>query len=430
MGTRSATPRKTLIGLAAVVLGVVIVVLFWRSYSDSSPTTQPAPSASDLPSVHGIDFRRTTLYHSPQTPGYTSWTGAWVMPDQSIMVAFVKATGPTNPADRARAPRSVIDSFGLTSWPAQRDFWGLKTSVKYLSSSDGGDTWIPARVDKFHSLFPAPYLPQADAALKDGTIIRRVNGDDLRFDPSVPHTAFLQRLVPGGKTWSAPQVLMDPAKYTYQISRIRYLRDGRLVATGNVWDTPASTKPAQRADLPSRYLLLVSSDNGKTWQDGLTQPPDVGYLPGEEWDTAELPNGDLVALMRTYKAPGNSTEVRKQALLKKDGEGWVMTRVADAPFPPSGHPELLATQEGPVLSIATTGIDYTKDGVHWQALRFSPKFDYKSNYYPRAVQTDDGVIHVFSHVGGDDPYGGVDQSITSDQFQLQTDSTSGGAGPG
>ena len=39
-------------------------------------------------------------------------------------------------------------------------------------------------------------------------------------------------------------------------------------------------------------------------------------------------------------------------------------------------------------------------------------------YYPRSVQTNDGLIVVVGHVGGDDAYGKVDQSIVMDSFRL------------
>jgi hypothetical protein len=405
--------------VAIVLLGVAVIALAWRSYSDTGPAAvPPPPSAADIPSIRAVDLRRTTLYHSPQTPGYTAWTGAWLMPDQSIMTAFIRATGPLDPSKRARAPANVVRSFGLKSWPAARDFWGLDTTIQYRLSTDGGQSWIDTRADHFRSLYPAPYIPQADIALDDGTIVRRVNGDDQRYDPAVPHTAYLQRLAPGAKDWGPPQVLLDPNSSTYQISRIRKLRDGRLIATGNVWDTPASTTPTARGKIASKYLLMVSSDGGKTWQNGLTQDASAGFLYGGEWDTGELPNGDLVALMRTHRSASDATPVLKEAVLHKQGAGWILSAARTAPFPQSGHPELLATQEGPVLSIAPTGVEYTKDGLVWHKLEFRPSDAYRSNYYPRAVQTDDGAIHVFSHVGHDDPYGSVDESITYDQFQL------------
>ena len=41
-----------------------------------------------------------------------------------------------------------------------------------------------------------------------------------------------------------------------------------------------------------------------------------------------------------------------------------------------------------------------------------------SNYYPRSLQTRDGVVHVFGHRGFDNPYGKPDQAITMDSFRL------------
>ena len=39
------------------------------------------------------EHQRRTIYHSPQKPGFTSWVGAWTMPDGSLMVSFTQATG-------------------------------------------------------------------------------------------------------------------------------------------------------------------------------------------------------------------------------------------------------------------------------------------------------------------------------------------------
>jgi len=49
-----------------------------------------APAA---PAVTAVDFSSTVIYHSPQSPGFTCWVGAWMMPDDSVMVAFTQATG-------------------------------------------------------------------------------------------------------------------------------------------------------------------------------------------------------------------------------------------------------------------------------------------------------------------------------------------------
>ncbi|HYI38501.1 MAG TPA: sialidase family protein [Thermoleophilaceae bacterium] len=411
MRTRGLTRNQRLLALAALVAGPLIVIAALLSSRGSDDQTEPLP-----PAIHAGPVDKSTVYHSPQSPGYTAWVGAWLMPDDTMMTGFVQATGPLNPAERPRTPDAVLELFGTPRQAdPQRDFWGLDLSTKFLRSSEGGGRWEPDRSERFRAIGPFGYTSQATMALKDGTIVRRVNGDDLRQIRSIPHTAFLQRLAPGAKRWSRPHVLMDPRKHTYQLTRIRYLRDGRLVATGNVWDVPADTPLRERAKEPSRFLLMVSDDQGRTWRNGLRIPASVGDLPGNEWDTGELPSGDLAAVMRTAE---NGRQVRKQALLRREGDVFVMGDVKRAPMPHSGHPELLATREGPVLDIATSGVSFTRDGLTWQPLRFPQGQRYVSSYYPRSLQTRDGVVHVFGHRGYDNPYGTPDQSITMDSFRV------------
>ena len=46
--------------------------------------------------------------------------------------------------------------------------------------------------------------------------------------------------------------------------------------------------------------------------------------------------------------------------------------------------------------------------------------DYRSRYYPRSLQTDDGTIYVFGHNGADNRYGEFDQSVDMDTFRLRS----------
>jgi len=413
LGRKGRILKPALIALLLLAGPAAVLVSWQRSERSSSP---PAGT------FHAEGLESRAIYSSPQSPGYTSWVGAWEMNDGSLMTGFVQATGEVDPADRELAPKGVIDAYGVPRGEPQRDFWGLDQTVEYLRSTDGGSTWEALRSDAFKAPSPYGYTAQATIGLKDGTLLRRVNGDDLRHESQIPHTAFLQRLAPGAERWTEPQVLMDPARRTYQLSRLRYLTDGRLIATGNYWDVPADTPLPERAKVPSTFLLMVSSDGGQTWRNGLTIPSETAPLPGNEWDTAELPNGDLAAVFRTRVSPSvDATQVRKVAVLEQNGDGWVLTGLRDAPFAPSGHPELLRTREGPILHIATTGVHYTTDGLNWKPLDFVPKRSYRSDYYPQAVQTRDGVIRVFGHVGGDDAYGERDQSITMDTFRIKAD---------
>jgi hypothetical protein len=81
---------------------------------------------------------------------------------------------------------------------------------------------------------------------------------------------------------------------------------------------------------------------------------------------------------------------------------------------------LLALREGLVLHVATTGTHWTADrGSTWHVLPMADRNEpYKSRYYPRSLQTDDGRIFIFSHLGSDNAYGQVDQAIVMDTFRI------------
>ncbi len=70
----------------AIVLAVVTLacVNFPAALGDGAMPTK----------VTATDIQKFTVYHSPQTPGYTCWVGTWVMPDETLMVSFHQATGP------------------------------------------------------------------------------------------------------------------------------------------------------------------------------------------------------------------------------------------------------------------------------------------------------------------------------------------------
>jgi len=132
-------------------------------------------------------------------------------------------------------------------------------------------------------------------------------------------------------------------------------------------------------------LLLVSADQGKTWQ------------------------GPILVVAATPR------EVRWQAVLRTAGDTWAADKARRAPFPHSGQPEPLATREGPILRLATSGIHWTDDaGAHWHRLELPGTGD-----DPRSAHGADGRIFVLAHVGGD-AYSRVDLSIVMDSFRLAT----------
>src|SRR5207248_2757892 len=92
-----------------------------------------------------LDHQRQTIYHSPQKPGFTSWVGAWIMPDGSLMCSFTEATGPVS---RPQAPQDVRQKL---TWPPQGapgyDMTGLDLKNVHLRSKDGGKTWTWVSAD-------------------------------------------------------------------------------------------------------------------------------------------------------------------------------------------------------------------------------------------------------------------------------------------
>lgn len=375
-------------------------------------------SLIDAEEFVAIEHQRQTIYHSPQTPGYTCWVGAWTMPDKSLMVSFTQATGPVE--GRPQAPKDVQHNL---TWPppghsADYDMTGLDLRNVYLRSSDAGKSWNQVSADGFKSSMNG-IVTEVQTALTDGTIVRGVWGYYLSYDPELPKTGYLQRSADGSQTWGRPEVLLDPEKSSAWPKRIRQLRDGRLIVLGGVAHVPANSRTRAEYNGLFEPLLLVSGDLGKTWRGPISVvPADLrSGWGGEEFDAAELPNGDLLCVFRRADPDQKGREARWQGVLRKSGDAWSPQEVKPAPFPHSGHPDLLATREGPILHVATSGIHWTSDaGKTWHKLNVPG-----TAYYPRSIQAADGRIFIFGHVGGDDAYGKVDQSIVMDSFRLKTD---------
>jgi hypothetical protein len=372
-------------------------------------------AGADGAECSAVGHQRQTIYHSPQQPGFTSWVGAWIMPDGSLMISFTRATGPIE--GRPRAPQEVQRKL---TWPPAGhpgyDMTGLDLRNVHLHSVDAGKTWQPVSADAFQSCMNG-ITGEAQTALADGTILRGVWGYYLPYNPELPKTGYLQRSADGSKTWGRPEVLLDPEKYSAWPKRLRVLRDGRLIVLGGVAHVPANSRTRAEYNGLFEPLLMISSDKGQTWKGPVPVVPAEhrARWGGEEFDAAELSNGDLLCVFRRLDPAGGGREVRWQGVLKKSGDTWIPDTVAPSPLPHSGHPELLATREGPILHVATSGLHWTSDaGQNWHKLAVPG-----TAYYPRSVQAADGRIFVFGHVGGDDAYGKVDQSIVMDSFRVR-----------
>jgi len=339
-------------------------------------------------SVEVTDYTQRTIYHSPETPGYTSWVGLWLASDGRLQCSFVQKTGPR---DR----------------PVE--------SVPVLESSDGGLKWT--RVDGD--------VPRGGGrgmvVLKDRTLV----APRWASDPN--DAGYVQRSSDGGRTWGPPIYFLSPTEYRTWPSIIRSLRDGRLVMMAGVWKRGEGNVPNPRMT----KMMFVSKDGGRTWGPPIIlMPTEQGVC--EEGDFCELPNGDLFWIHRVEHFPPTRVEIpqlaarmgepfpngysdRMQSIVRKKGDAWQPGPARPAPFPHSGYPCVLLTQEGIILHLATDGIYWTADvGKTWARLPVPG-----TGYYPRAVQLPNGVIVCIGHVGSDDVYGTVDQCITQQTFRLK-----------
>jgi hypothetical protein len=366
---------------------------------------------------NAVDCQRQTIYHSPQTPGYTCWVHAWLMPDESIMVSFNQTTGPLK--ERPRASEDLQKKMWPDLVEPDRDLTGLKQCIVCLRSTDGGATWNTAGEYAFRS--PVNALVVGSTGLRDGTILRAMFGTYLPHDVDVPGTGVLVCSTDGAKTWDKPVPLLPTDGFTAYPAGMRLLRDGRVAIVGGVSRVPAGRTWSEYYPA-MEPLLLVSNDNGKTWGSPIQVIPEENRKGWacEECDAVELPNGDLFWVFRR-NVPADADKPLNQrghtywqGVTEKHGDTWTPKWAGPAPFPNLGLPSLVATREGVVL-LVNAG-QWTADaGKTWHPVANMPA----RAYYPKGLQLSDGRILVFAHIGSDDPYGVVDQSIVLDSFRLK-----------
>jgi hypothetical protein len=369
-------------------------------------------------SFEAVDCRHRTIYHSPQTPGFTCWVNAWLMPDASVMVSFFQATGPKEGRPRASA------DLQKKMWPdlvePRRDMTGLHLSYVYLRSRDNGTTWKKVSEYAFRSTENS--LAVATTGLRDGTILRALFGAYLTYDADVPETGLVQQSTDGTRTWGKFTSLLAPDIFTVYPKGICQLRDGRVATVGGVSRVPAGRTWSEYYKVMDP-LLLVSDDNGKTWGKPIQVIPEANRKGWacEECDAVELSNGDLFWVFRRNAPEDVDKPLEKrrhtywQGVTEKHGDTWTPKWVGPSPFPNLGLPSLVATRQGVIL-LVNAGHWTADAGKTWHPVKNMPA----RAYYPKGIQLADGRILVFGHVGSDDPYGVVDQSIVMDSFRLTT----------
>jgi len=358
--------------------------------------------------VDVVEYQERVIYHSPEAPGYTSWVGLWDLTDGRLCLDFRQLTGPRD------SPVST---------------------VPLLESTDGGATWrvVPRGVSGAGTGAGGIY----QMGQESGRGMAVLDGGRTRVRPVWPpgdlnESGYTLRSADGGQTWADRAYPLPLETWRVWPTLIRPLRDGRLVLFAGCWRrgelTAGSTTPRLL-----RKMMFVSVDQGRSWGSPIgLMGPDRGVC--EESDFCELPNGDLFWVHRCELFPDHLTDLppgaarmgpeppvsywysdRKQSLVRRQGDTFAPEEPTAAPFPHSGYPLVLGTKEGVILHLATDGVYWTGDvGRTWQRLDMPG-----TSYYPKGLQLPGGRVLVIGHVGSDDVYGTVDQSIRQQSFRLQ-----------
>ncbi len=234
----------------------------------------------------------------------------------------------------------------------------------------------------------------------------------MRMVPGIDG-GYVQRSTDGGETWDSPNFFLPLAQYKTWPTLIRPLRDGRLVLMAGVW---SRDNPNPYPNPNMEKMMFISTDQGQSWGEPISLMP-VSTGVCEESDFVELPTGDLMWIHRAEHSSAASNRMISYSTLT--GDTFVSQPATDLSWPHSGAPNVLMTDEGVILDLATTGSHWSSDnGLTWQDLMVDGE-TLKSYYYPRAVQTADGLIMVAGHRGDDNTYGGVDQAIMLQTFRLE-----------
>jgi hypothetical protein len=337
--------------------------------------------------VEAVDYSEKIIYHSPETPGYTSWAGLWQLPSGRLRCDFAQLAGPKD--------KPV-------------------GTVPVLESEDDGVTWKhiadhPLRVVMLNGILQSlAETGRGMAVMKDGTLIRPAQPN--LFDGK--QSGYIERSVDNGKTWQRVYPA-PPDQYKVYPTLLHPLRDGRAVLFAGVWKVGDDSNGSGVVQNLVK-TIYVSSDKGKTWgKPVVLMPASVGAC--EESDFCELPNGDLFFVHRAVHYGKDPLQTRMQSIVAKHGKDFIPGPPEESSLPHSGYPVIMYIKEGIILHFATDGIKWTADlGKTWTPLDIPG-----TAYYPKAVRVKEGKFVVVGHIGSDDQYGTVDQSIKEQTFRLK-----------
>jgi len=370
------------------------------------------------PAVRAVDFESRKVYHSSQTPGYTSWVSFFPGERGQWYLTCEEVTTPAKPL-----PRCTREQFYAMSLPATYDKSQCLVEMVILESNDDMRTWevIAREPCRFHHS-PGSF---GQARTKEGLFLRFV-WSCYALDPRVAPNEIFYTSDDNGKTWRKMPAFHHERFASFP-HRLRMLRDGTFVLAmplrarwGKGTDYPVRASLNLNAINEMQMTLWFSFDQGRTWDGPL---PIFGGQNISETDFVELPSGDLLFIDSFFATPGRQFVYREgrrftpgpmeRAIAGQVPETICLTEegVLVGCFRPSG---VMGGEYHPARYTWSDDL-----GLTWWPLEGIPAERPPECYQPWIHYLGDGRIACAGHYGSDIPVGMLDQYLSIHFIKLE-----------
>ena len=358
------------------------------------------------PAVRATEFESRRIYHSSQTPGYSSWVSFFPGERGQWYLTCEEVTIPETPLPKCS--RQQWYEIGL---PAGYDKSQYLMEAVIFESTDNMKTWKEISREPYHHQHSVHQF--ATARTKDGRFLRFI-WSCYSLDPSVRHNEIFYESSDNGKTWKK----MPPFHHERFVSsahRLRTLTDGTLVLAiplSQLWGHGTTERPVRAASnlnyiSHSSMCLYFSCNQGHTWEGPL---PIYGGQQVSETDFVELPDGNLLFINNSIFAnPGRQ-------FVYRDGKVWTPGPLERArgqveTREPNMVPETVClTEDGILVGCLRAGrYSWSDDlGINWQPLAGVPDTK-REVYQPWIHYLGNNRFACAGHYGRDAPISGDDK---------------------
>ena len=366
------------------------------------------------PAVVAQNFESRVVYHSKQSPGYTSWVSFFPGERGQWYLTCEEVTRPDKPLSKVSRER-----WYEMSMPVGYDKSQYRMEAVIFQSDDDMHTWREISRQAYHHQHAVHQF--ATARTRDGRFLRFIWAC-YSMDESLRPAEILYESTDNGKTWRK----MPPFHHEHFCSyahRLRTLRDGTLVlalplAPRFGRGCEHSVRSASNLDAINEMSMTLwfSYDDGHSWSGPL---PVYGGQVVSETDFVELADGNLMCINHSIFAhPGRQ-------IIYRQGRQWTpgplerargKTKWGD----PNQVPETVAMSEGGILVGCMRAGTYSwsdDQGLNWQRLEGIPEMG-PEVYQPWIYCLGGDRFVCAGHYGADDAIGSQDQHLTLHTFDI------------